>query len=686
MWWLISTALAGPLLDELAQVPVGETPQALAEELAARVDIDQRLRRQLMPGTPSEELLTELRAVDAANTARTAELLDAGPPTHSVHGERPSHPASLLAQHAAANPQPQQAVPAALTELVPAKEASGKDLAYLHDRVAMNADQAQRFGTQGSCTDDGWQPAELEDPDNIDSIRAEVGMGPLAHYRAVFDGLGLRAKAETAYDAGEHGTCAEAYACFAEPVSGPAAANAWYNAACCASLAGEADTAFAHLKRSITEGWDDLVYLEEDPDLEAVRGTSGWSAWIAHQRGPVVVRIDPRIELVHLVFWLAGLDEFRTAPAEQAYLRKAEELLGSHAEHRAVKRVAELRRIGVGYNAPSAVGFLLDDVSSPSLRVPLEPFPSGVDQRWDHPLTEVFVEDLAAFASESDFAAYRDATREWRVKATEQVIAAIQEEDPQSWFDAAFPEVEAGSLLIVPDVVSWENNYAGWITHSDGTTERYVVMGSLPWGGDSIPSGLGQQTNILIHEMAHAYGNPFGDRHRAAFAKATKRVFKKVRGPMTMAAYPDPDTMLGETLTRAITHLYVRDRQGAEAATAHLMFNADQSFYWIEDVADAMAQHRKGPVIDLDAATTDVVAALEHWGQKRASDFAPAWTTVNDLTDSAAISVAEHDGLRTYVTAMRDRFWKSVEVEGEDSRNHRQATTRKGDSRSSAAR
>jgi len=55
------------------------------------------------------------------------------------------------------------------------------DYAYLWDRVAVNHDREQRYGTQPNwdCNEDGtlnFMP--MEDPANVDARRSEMGLGP----------------------------------------------------------------------------------------------------------------------------------------------------------------------------------------------------------------------------------------------------------------------------------------------------------------------------------------------------------------------------------------------------------------------------------------------------------------------------------------------------------------------------
>lgn len=71
-----------------------------------------------------------------------------------------------------------------MREAVKNKKASGSSLALLEDRVALGEGKRQIFGSQiGRDTETGkYFVLPLEDPDNVDKKRAEVGLGLLADY------------------------------------------------------------------------------------------------------------------------------------------------------------------------------------------------------------------------------------------------------------------------------------------------------------------------------------------------------------------------------------------------------------------------------------------------------------------------------------------------------------------------
>ncbi|MDB2438471.1 hypothetical protein N9W89_07120 [Hellea sp.] len=63
-------------------------------------------------------------------------------------------------------------------------------IALLTDRVKINQGQPQIYGSQLECTDNGYKPKPVENPDELDARRASVGLEPIADYVATNPGCG----------------------------------------------------------------------------------------------------------------------------------------------------------------------------------------------------------------------------------------------------------------------------------------------------------------------------------------------------------------------------------------------------------------------------------------------------------------------------------------------------------------
>ncbi|MGD9637416.1 MAG: DUF6624 domain-containing protein [Pirellulales bacterium] len=172
---------------------------ALRRELLEMTKADQQVRTEMMQELASaghpigaggdasdpeyvammNRAAAKLGAVDGKNRARLQEIVKQhGWPGISLVGKDGAHAAWLLVQHADGDREFQKSCLEQM-EALPDGEVQKQAIAYLTDRVLVGEKKPQRFGTQMG---DNFQPAPLEDPENVDRRRAEVGLPPLAEY------------------------------------------------------------------------------------------------------------------------------------------------------------------------------------------------------------------------------------------------------------------------------------------------------------------------------------------------------------------------------------------------------------------------------------------------------------------------------------------------------------------------
>jgi hypothetical protein len=122
-------------------------------------------------------LVQAMAEYDEANTAWLKGVVaEHGWPRRSVVGEGAASAAWLLVQHADADPLFQLQALRLMEPLVAEGEVSGRDFAYLSDRVALKLTGKQRYGTQFTCVDGSFAPLPLEDEAAVDRLRREAGM------------------------------------------------------------------------------------------------------------------------------------------------------------------------------------------------------------------------------------------------------------------------------------------------------------------------------------------------------------------------------------------------------------------------------------------------------------------------------------------------------------------------------
>ena len=162
----------------------------LREELAQIRILDQEQRQYTMElewGSPEMDSIWAIQSRhDSINTDRIVEIIEAyGYPGRSLVGPDQASTAFLVIQHA--NLEVQEKYLPLLKAAAADDELSWSSVALLIDRVNLGQGKKQIYGSQVTSDNEGnhyFLP--IEQPYQVDSIRATVGLGPLSDYAAYY--------------------------------------------------------------------------------------------------------------------------------------------------------------------------------------------------------------------------------------------------------------------------------------------------------------------------------------------------------------------------------------------------------------------------------------------------------------------------------------------------------------------
>ena len=173
------------------------THPELRDELLEMMAADQleRTGGGLPQGTPVPPSQDYVRAL------RLEQIVEEhGWPTFAMVSEDGSTAAWVIAQHADFDVDLQFRFLSLVEAAVEDGQADVTEMAYLWDRVAVNRDLPQRYGSQVRCRQGEPMPATpIEDADEVDLRRAEVGMSSLDVY---YEELAMMCAQEDAEGAG----------------------------------------------------------------------------------------------------------------------------------------------------------------------------------------------------------------------------------------------------------------------------------------------------------------------------------------------------------------------------------------------------------------------------------------------------------------------------------------------------
>ena len=278
------------------------------------------------------------------------------------------------------------------------------------------------------------------------------------------------------------------------------------------------------------------------------------------------VVVDPRVELLSLIFRLAGNPEYNMA-AVKSYADDAEKQFGKFRGQAMVNLAQELHiNHGVAYDAVMSMAVHLTNARQLHLKLPLEPWPEGLDKRWTAPDVSNFLAAAQQFVKDSSFQEFLDHHRPLYQTTVARMQTLMEKEAHLDWFDAYFGQRPQASFTVALGLLNGAGNYGPHFRAADGREELYCILGVWQTDKQGLPEFKPGVVHTLVHEFCHSYANSLIERHQAELSAAGQALYKEVAGKMRAQAYGNPHTMLCESPVRACTVRYERQYGGEGAA------------------------------------------------------------------------------------------------------------------------
>lgn len=367
----------------------------------------------------------------------------------------------------------------------------------------------------------------------------------------------------------------------------------------------------------------------------------------------MTIAVDRRVELVSMVFRLAGNPEYQSAPPTP-YVVAVDAAIKPHADHPVIAATKALReRHGIGYDAPMILAVHLDDQLQPRA---IDELPA-LDARWQGVDAVAYAAQLRDFATVVKLDELLAAHADYFAKAAAALRTVVEAEQPVAWFDAKFGARDRATFTVVPGPLNGRNNFGVRATVG-GTSELYQILG-IPHR-DGLPDTSEDTVSLLVHEMAHSYVNPVFERHRAALARAGQHLFGLLEKRMRAQAYTEWKTMLNEAGVRALTTLYLREKHGAEAGARAARAEQRRGFVWTNELVEVFRKHPRGT--SLEAAMPAVIAFFEglHRAYEHGLPKLPFQGPFDAALEEPVFVAPRHPGLAAYVKTVHGKLFAAM--------------------------
>jgi hypothetical protein len=317
---------------------------------------------------------------------------------------------------------------------------------------------------------------------------------------------------------------------------------------------------------------------------------------------PLRVQVDPRIELVSLIFYLAGNPEYGGGRVA-SYKQDAEKHFKPYDDHAVVKLARTLRNTrGVCFDAPMSMAVYLSDAEKLQERVPFDPRPDGLDGRWPLDGLRQFLGEGRKFAKESRFPEFLASHRPLYETIEARMKALLEKEAHLEWYDEFFGVRPQAAFLVVPSMLNGPSCYGAHCRLPHGKMEFYCILGVWQTDDQGLPVFSRGMLSTVVHEFCHSYANPIIDRNKAALQAAGEKIFPHVAAGLKRQAYGNWQTMMYESLVRACTIRHIRRYQGVVVAWTATQQEKSRQFVWMDGLVDLLgeyeAQRDRYPTLD----------------------------------------------------------------------------------------
>lgn len=313
---------------------------------------------------------------------------------------------------------------------------------------------------------------------------------------------------------------------------------------------------------------------------------------LAGPKAGLDVRVDPRVELLMIVFRLAGAEEYNQPAASSPYSKRVDTYFGKFKEHATIKKAQAIREsFGIGFDAVPVLAVHLSDVTSFKERVPFNTPPRRWDARWKPEVARDFVKGLKSFAKDTNFAQFLRQEKGFYAKAEGSMRSLTTKHPVDQWVTEFYGSKPSMPPFVIVGLLCGGGNYGMSVEFPNGKLEMCPVIGASSFDKDGIPVFSEGNIPTIIHEFSHAYVNPMMVPYMKRISPLARAFFPKLGGWYRNGAYGDPNTIVNESFVRVVETYLTKKHLGADLGFRSLVWQRCVGFLWTGELVDRVPEY-----------------------------------------------------------------------------------------------
>ncbi len=307
---------------------------------------------------------------------------------------------------------------------------------------------------------------------------------------------------------------------------------------------------------------------------------------------PMEVRVDPRVELMGILFHMAGRDEYN-----MTRVPRWEAAVDSHfvhwAEHPAATMTERLAGpYNVGYFVPMNLAVHLTDPPELAVRSPLAGSPS-IHRTWTtYPDTTArYLTLVRSFARASHFNNFLRSQRALIDSTETRLRRLVDETVDRGWFDRFWGVTPGARFVLVPGLTNGRASYG--VEYRDSAThELYAITGVMDVDDAGFPTFGPDFTATVVHELNHPYADPVVEAYLDALGPPADSLLARNANAFRRQAIGSGETLVIESLVRAAVARYRFDSEGPDARDAEVAEQVELGFAWMPDLVALLGEYQ----------------------------------------------------------------------------------------------
>lgn len=294
----------------------------------------------------------------------------------------------------------------------------------------------------------------------------------------------------------------------------------------------------------------------------------------------VQVSLDPRIELVSILCYLSGYEEYNKSQIE-SYKSEVDTYFEPFRNHEAVAFMKEIReKYQTGYEIPMNFAVYLTDSLMPS--VPFDQLPSDFNPRWNKEMYDHLSILVKKFALDTRFSNFFQSLNERYTQDIRDIEKEINSSINFDWFASFFGNLPQHTNIQI--IICLNNGTCSYGSHTKiGDTQTlYPIIGA-----QLNSQKISVDYSNIIHELCHPLCNPIIDEFHSKLEHTGKLVREDYIKRTHQKAYGSWESIIYETMVRASVSCYIKKHGGAIPAWMNNRGDKGKGFMWILPIRDS---------------------------------------------------------------------------------------------------